>query len=478
MSKIGDTEFGIEVSIGFLGKVATAIVGLVGSIVAARIVGPTGYGVFSISMAITQFANNPFVGWAIAAKKRMTETDFNSNEVLGSVFIALGLMIGLGAPISYFLLSIISKSPIIPFAVPLLLVSTASYWCLNKFLSGSARFSLSFWSGTVSTLLQNTFKIALVIGGFGVWGIIGGTIAGPLLVTPLLVYWIGVRPSIPSLATLESVANYARWSVPNGFVGTALSRMDTVLLGLLATASAAGKYRVALQITMPAVFVSSVLRSGLMGRVSNLESRNKAWVGDLWNSLSYGSILAVPVFFGSLVLGETLAVTVFGTKYQDAGIFVIGLAFYRLISSQVGAYSAVISGLNRPDLQFKISFLSFVFNIALGILLWSVIGAAGIVIATGITAIVTYVATLLYLNQIMELNFIFTEPLIKQFFGGGVMASTLHILNKVVSIDGWVDLAAFLCLGAAIYFSIEISISSHFRKTALGIWNDICARYV
>jgi O-antigen/teichoic acid export membrane protein len=254
--------------------------------------------------------------------------------------------------------------------------------------------------------------------------------------------------------------------------------MDTVLLGLLATASAAGKYRVALQITMPAVFVSSVLRSGLMGRVSNLESRNKAWVGDLWNSLSYGSILAVPVFFGSLVLGETLAVTVFGTKYQDAGIFVIGLAFYRLISSQVGAYSAVISGLNRPDLQFKISFLSFVFNIALGILLWSVIGAAGIVIATGITAIVTYVATLLYLNQIMELNFIFTEPLIKQFFGGGVMASTLHILNKVVSIDGWVDLAAFLCLGAAIYFSIEISISSHFRKTALGIWNDICARYV
>jgi len=408
----------------------------------------------------------------------MTETGFDSAEALGSVLLVIGGTVALGGPLSYLVLSAVTQNPIIPLAVPLLFVTTSSYWSLNTFLSGDSEFSLSIWSGTVSTLLQSIGKILLVLWGFGVWGIVGGTLLGPLLVLPLLIRWIGVRPTVPSVATLRSIADYARWSIPNGFAGTALSRMDTVLLGLLATASAAGKYQIGLQITMPAVFISGVIGTGLIGRVSNLDSRDQEWTDDLWNSVSYGSILSIPIFFGSLMLGETVAVTVFGSDYRGAGIFVVGLALYRLFETQLTPFKAVIGGLDRPDLQFRISLFSFIFNVVLGLVLWRVLGGPGIVVATAITAALTYLLTLIYLRRITKLDFVVTIPFLKQLLSGGVMAVIIFGLRKTLPIGGWVELIVLVGIGGLVYSSLEVVLSPHLRSTALGIWDDFRAGQV
>jgi len=472
MTQIGDTDFGLQVGIGFFGKVATAVIGLVGSIILARAVGPAGYGVFYISMAIAQFCGNTLTGSATAAKKRMTESDFDSGEALGFVLLSIGAMAVLGGPLAYLFLEAVTENPTIPVAVPLLFVTISSYWSLNTLLSGMSNFSLSIWTGTVNTLAQTVAKLLLVLYGLGVWGMVGGTMAGPLLVLPILMRLIQVRPSLPSRETIRSIWEYAQWSVPNGLLGTALSRMDTVLLGLLATASAAGKYQVGLQITMPAVFISGVIGSGLMGRVSNLASRKREWIDDLWNSVSYGSILSIPIFFGSLVLSETLAVTVFGNDYRGAGVFVVGLALYRLFETQIKPFKAVLGGLDRPDLQFRISLLSFSLNVALGYGLWTVMGATGIVVATVITAAMTYGLTLWSVRRITTVEFVVTKPLLTQIFSASVMASVIYGLKSTVGLSGWEDVVLYLAIGGAIYGTLELFLSEHLRATALGIWND------
>ena len=476
MTAIGDTDFGVQIGIGFVGKVVTAVLGLIGSIVVARIVGPAGYGVFYISLSLSQFIENPITGWSTACKKRMTESDFDTAEAFGSVLLVIFITILVGGPITYFILDAIVDGHVIPIAVPLLFIAASSYWALNMFLSGRTNFSLSIWSGSLNTLIQIVGKVTLVVMGFGVWGMIGGTVIGPLVVLPVLFYWIGVRPSIPSWKSVKSIAAYARWSIPSGFLGTALSRMDMVLLGWLVTASVAGKYQVALQITMPAIFISNVISTGLMGRVSNLESRHQDWKDDLWNSLSYGSILSVPIFFGSLVIGEELAVTVFGGEYSGAGVFVVGLALYRLIKTQTAPFRSVISGLDRPDLVFTISLVSFVLNIVSGVGLWWVIGPTGIVIATALTSAVTYLMTVRYIRIITDIEFLRTLPFYKQIFSGIVMATAVYGAKEMIGTASWLTVIGCVVLGGLIYGGLEIALSPHLRATARGVWADFSSR--
>lgn len=478
MTDIGDTDFGVQVGIGFLGKVAMAAIGLVGSIVVARIVGPTGYGVFYISMAIAQFVENLMSGWAQACKKRMTEADFDAEEALGSVFIVIAAVVVVFGPLSYLLLALVTTNPVIPLAVPLLFTTISSYWALNTFLSGRENFSMSIWSGTVNTFVQIVGKIALVVAGFGVWGMLGGTVLGPVLVMPLIFRWIGVRPELPSRETLSSIATYARWSIPSGFLGTALSRMDTILLGWLVAAGAAGKYQVGLKLTMPAVFISGVIGTGLMGRVSNLESRGRNWSEDLWNSLSYGSLLSVPIFFGSLVLGEPLAVTVFGGEYAGAGVFVVGLALYRVVKTQLSPFRSVISGLDRPDLIFRVSLVSFVTNVLLGVGLWYEFGAVGIVVATVLTVLLNYAMTVGYVRRITEPGPLLTRPFRRQLLSGTAMAAIVFTLRSSFGIPGWPAVFGYLAVGGVVYGGMVVVLIPHLRVTARGIWEDFSAEYV
>lgn len=478
MTNIGDSDFGVQVGIGFLGKVATAFIGLAGSIIVARVVGSSGYGIFYISISISQFFENFITGWSSACKKRMTETDFDTGEALGSVLLAVGIIVSLVAPGSYIILRIVSQNQYIPIAVPLLLTTTSTYWAVNRVLSGRPNFSLSIWSGTVNTLLQTGGKVALVLLGFGVWGMIGGTLLGPILVFPIILYWIGVEPKIPSKESLLSIARYARWSIPNGFLGTALSRMDTLLLGWLATASVAGKYQVGLQITMPAVFISGVISTGLMARISNLESRHKDWLDDLWNSLSYGSILAVPIFFGSLVIGEELAVTVFSGDYRGAGIFVAGLALYRLVQTQSKSFKNVISGLDRPDIAFRISLIAFTLNVILGVGLWFVLDALGIILATVLTGFVSYFLTIRYVKTLADIKFIVTKPLQKQLVTGAIMALTVFALKKSFGTGRWFYVFIYVGVGAIIYGVVLYFWSPHLRSTARAICQDFRSSYL
>lgn len=475
---MGDTEFGVQVGIGFLGKIVTAAVGLVGSIIIARIVGPTGYGVFYISVAISEVFKNPVGGWATACKKRLTETQFDDAEALGSLFLVLGLMIVVFGPLSLVGLLAISENQVIPFAVPLLFVGSSMYWSFSVFLSGRRNFSMSVWSETVKTLVETIGKILLVVAGFGVWGMVGGTLFGTLLVVPLLLYFIQVRPRWPSWEAIRSIVSYAKWSVLQSSVGTALSQMDTILLGWLVVASVAGKYQVGLQLTMPAVFVSSVIQSGLMGRVSNLESRGEDWNDDLRNALSYGSVLAIPIFFGSLVIGEELAITVFGGEFSGAGVFVVGLALYRVLHTQTDSFNSVLAGLDRPDIIFWISLVSFVLNVLAGVGLWYVMGAVGIVIATVATAVVTYLLHVYYAHRVGELDVIFTSPFLRQVGAGVAMAAVVWAGKTWVGAGRWFSVAGLVAVGGLTYGVLLVVVSPHLRVTLRGIYDDFRREYI
>lgn len=476
---IGDTAFGVQVGIGFVGKVTTAVIGFVGSVVLARALGPGNYGLFYVTLSIAQFLENPISGWAEACRKRMTESGFDPGEAVGSVFLIIGLTAVVLGPLSASVLSIVASNPVTPVAVPLLFIPMATYWSLSKLLTGRSNFSMSVWGGVLSTAAKMSLMSGFVLAGFEVWGMVYGTALGTLLTAPIVFYWIGVRPTFPSKMSLVSIWEFARWSIPRGFVGTALQRMDIILLGWLVSAGFAGKYQVALQISMPAVFISGVIGSGLVGRISNLASRNNEWHSDIRNSLAYSSILAIPIFFASLVVGEELVTTVFGSEYAGGGIFLIGLAAYRLIRTQTSPWESAISGLDYPQLSFWISLCAFVLNIILGISFWYVYGAIGILAATVVTAGLGYTARVLFVHKLSTVDFVNSRPFLEQL--GAAIAMVLILVPTKFWLGGAgerLTLSLILGIGGATYAVILLVISGRIRKTAMAILNDFIEEYI
>ncbi|MEE6210317.1 oligosaccharide flippase family protein [Salarchaeum sp. III] len=471
---IADAAFGVQAGFGFAGKAATAVVGFVGSVVLARALGPSDYGLFYVALSVAAFFVNPVTGWATACKKRLTEPDFAASEAVGSLAVAIGVLGVVGVPVGYVVVDAVTANPVLPLAVPVLFVPLAAYRSSTTLLSGRANFALADWALVVETVVTTIAQVAFVLLGFGLWGMVGGAVTGALVVLPVVYRWLGVRARLPSRESLRSVVAFSKWSIPRGFVGTGLSQMDVLLLGWLAAASAAGNYQVALKVSMPATFVSGAITAGLMGRVSALAGRSGGdWTPDFRNALSTGSVLAVPIFVGSLVLAESIVVTAFGGAYAGAGAFLVGLAAYRLLETQTAPRGAVLGGLDRPDLGFWVSAAELTINVALGLALWYAYGPLGIVAATVVTQAFAYAANTLLVRGLTDVQVVVTRPFLAQLGAGAVMGGVVFAAKSSVGIGGWPAVVGVVALGAAVYFLVLFAVSTYHRETVRGICADL-----
>lgn len=472
---IGDSDFGLQVGIGFLGKIATVIVAFLGSVFLARILGPQGYGSFYLFLAVAAVLDNPVTGWARACRKRFTEADFPRDEAIGSLLISIVLVSA-----AIFLIALVG-SPLITsytgyqegwFLLSLLFVAKVSFSSFLVMLNGTEKFGSSSWVVAGRDVLRVLLQVGLVIIGLGVAGMIWGMSLAALLFTPILLYLIGISPSVPSKQSLREVWTFAKSSIPLGVVGTAKGRMDVILLGVLAGTASVGNYEIALKMTMPAMFLASVASSGLVGRVSDLQSRDRPIEGDVRQNLGYASVIAIPLFFGALTTGTPVVVTVYGSEFAVAGSYIAGLALYRLISSQRRILGATINGLGRPELNLRVSTFVFALNIALGVGLFYIVGPIGVVVATVVSASVGYgLRAYLVWLQLPALTLI-PRPLVHQLAGGLLMGVVVYTARELGSIRGWMSVVMIVAFGAAVYFVSLTLLSSPFRKTVQEVAKD------
>lgn len=475
MVSIGDTKFGVQLGIGVLGRVVMMLVAFAGAVILARELGPDGYGAFYLLLAIVSFLDNPVTGWANACRKRFTEEDFPAEQAVGSVLI--GVVVGAVAVA-------LAAAALAPFVIeftnqsngPLLLVAlfagVATYLGTLELLKASANFGASNWMMAGRDILRVIAQLSLVLAGWGVTGMVVGMVAANLIVAPIALALLGVRPALPTRDTFDQVWMFARSSIPNGVVGTAQNRMDVLLLGALASTGVVGNYEAAIRITMPAMFVAGVASSGLMGRVSNLRSKGEAVGVDVQNNLSYASLVAVPLFFGALTVGTPVIVTVFSNQYADAGAFITGLALFHLFRSQKSILAATLDGFDRPELNLRVSTGVFLLNVVLGVGLFFSYGPIGIVVATIVSEAVGYGARARLVHRLIPSVKLLPQPLYDQLTAGVIMAVVVFALREVFSLGRWEAVGGIVAVGGAAYFAALVAISEPFRETVRAVARD------
>ncbi|MFB6200927.1 MAG: lipopolysaccharide biosynthesis protein [Halorhabdus sp.] len=476
----GEADFGLEISRGVIAKFVMAVIGFAGAIVFARILGPTGYGAFYVVLTLVNVLDNPVTGWGTACKKRISETGFSTSEALGSGILGAALLpIGILPAVYLFhrYTEFYNLSGLfVPFGV--LFVSVCFFTVANRILSARANFSSAEWADTLRSVFTTPLQLGFVLLGFGAAGMVYGLAIATLLTIPYVLFRIGVRPAYPSRSSLASIASYAKYSVPNGFIGTAQSRVDILLLGALLTSAAVGEYQVAMQLTMAGTFIGGVASTGLMARVSEHWSRNNksATINDVTNSLGYASILAIPLFFGAAAMPNDLLLTVFGPQYGGVGMVLVGLAFFRALNMQSRQLGSTVAGFDRPDINTRIGLVGLVLNIGLGYLLLLEFGIIGVVAATIVSELVKYSILAYVVKQHLPEIPLFTRPLRHQLLSGGLMFVVVDRLHALTGVSWWGELLVLVGIGAGVYFAALTAISEPFRVTVKGVLSDALDR--
>lgn len=470
---VGEMDMGVEVTKGVAAKFTMAVLGFVGTIVFARLLGPTSFGGYYLLLSLVQLVDRPVGGWTEASKKRLSEVVSDDREVIGAqlLFNAVLLVVAVVGAIAF-------SGPLegytgLEASTVLFVVLFASlifFYPFNQFLTARGWIGRQTWIDTFRSLVTLGFQLALVLGGLGAAGMAYGLAGASIVCVPLSQYYLKVWPAMPTSETVRDVWSYARHSIPAYFVGKAYDRFDVLLLGLLLTPAAAGYYEVAAKLTLPAMFVATVASSGLMPKVSNLHSKGERVTTDVVNTLAFVSILAIPLFFGSLALAEKIVVTAYGADFRQAAPLLVGLAMYRVVRSQSSPLQSTINGLDRPDLNFRISALTLAFNVVTGtVLVWILRDPIGVIIATITAELLRYMAAAYVVKT--ELPGIELLPTLfrHQFVAGAVMFGAVLLLERTVTVASWLKLGAVVGMGAAVYFLALAGLNSQFQRTSRSI---------
>jgi O-antigen/teichoic acid export membrane protein len=467
-------NFGEQVGFGFVGRISTAVLGLAGTIVVARMTTPEVYGLYFLIYAVADAVNNPFGGWVEGCRKRITESQAPEDEIMGAYILGLILFTVIGV----ILIALAGEfgAQYIPIdglkkhwtVLTLLFIGLNLTQQTGMILSVRSNFGYHSWIDLLKTAVKYIGQIGLVLLGYDVGGLVAGTALGLIIVAPFPFQFIGVRPRLPTRTTVRQIWTFAKPKFPQSILDTMMGRIDTILIGVLATGVFVGYYNVALRISAPAVFITQLISNGAYGDISNLHSRGEAVAERLQDSTSYSSVLAIPLFFGALILGQEILVTAYEPKYADAGVFLVLIAFYRILITQEQVFSSAINGLDMPHTSFHISLIKFITNIIGSVSLFFIIGPIGVVVGSVIAQSINYILSVYAVK--MEVSSLTTvpKPLLHQFMSGGVMAVVIWGLRQVFLLRSWVSIITLVGVGAAVYGVVLLTISKHHRAT---LWN-------
>jgi O-antigen/teichoic acid export membrane protein len=468
-SESNSSLFANGVASGTLAKVFTAIAKFGSQIVFARLLGPNIYGAYHLLLSITHVIDWPISGWSGATKKRLSDGTTDENEIIGSVLLVNGIFLVVISLLIYlFRDRVIAYTAVdsAPFLVLLLVLHVIVLYPVLGIVLSQERLSRAMWIETAQAILALVIQIGLLQFGFDIFGLVFGLSSATFMVTLSNVRLIP-KPTRPTLATLRSLWEYAKFSSVSKLLGKGYDRFDILLIGALIGPTSVGYYEAAAVLAAPALFLSNVISSGVMPKISRLDSMNEAIKDTAEEALALSPYLAIPVFFGAIALSDVLVPTVFGESYEGGVILLPGIALYYVLKSLSSPLSEIINGLDEPRYNAKITATTLVLNIALGVPFGLRFGALGVVLAT----IASESARLLYLSWIASKYDIFVLSVLQGILVlcGGTMMILIHVYRELAGIASNFELSVIIIAGAVFYLGLSTTVSEELRGQLLAL---------
>ncbi|MCL4388998.1 MAG: oligosaccharide flippase family protein [Candidatus Marsarchaeota archaeon] len=410
-----------------IGKLASIIFLGLAFIALARLLGPTGYGIYTLALAVSGvFGSLSNLGISTALNKFIPEHIYNKDKhaiedllansffvtiVAGIIFSAISFMM------SGFIASAVFHNPSYTVFIELASISIlssmlfgASYSALLGFNKGKHIAAIT----TTQAVLQAVFAVVLVLLGMGpagpIIGLIIGTSAGFLYSVYLIYIKNHLRMFVkPSLKSIKKIFSFSLPIAASGALQSLSSNISLIVLGAFATAVVVGNFGVASRVNSLIDVISGSISVSLLANYSaTLASRKiSKKITKMFNyTIYYAVLLLAPILLFIAVLAKPFSYVAFSGVYTLAPLYIAIMAVGTLVGL-AGTYASTlfISAKRLKDYMLYNAVISVMQLILLPIIVPLFKGLGLVLLLYAITPIVTNILFIVKSAKLYKLGF-------------------------------------------------------------------------
>jgi len=440
----------------FLANVASSVLNFLAVVFFSRVLGAAILGIYFMFFSLVQVLNYIGNGGLSGATiKRISEGNRNSS-LLGASFlmrsvffsvIAIGILLCRNQ-----LTSFLHGDFTYPLIIILFLLQMSDL--IREVLQGIHRVGISAWVDFV----QQAGKIAAQVGlvGYGIVGLIVGLIAGILASIGCGYAYIRIRLSWPKYSDMCDLFRFSRFAYGNSVGGLVFDWIGILAIGFFLGSTAAAVYGVCWSISVMVLLFSQAISTALFPQVSRFHTmKNHSGIKDTLSiGLSYSPLLALPAFFGVIAVGGRFLSTVYGADFSSGALVLVVLMATRVIQSLQMVICRTLEGLNRPDIEFRITLLTVSINLVSMVFFIQWYGAAGGALSSLITISISLMLNAWMLHRIIPIEM--APPVFWIAGASVVMFIVVQALLRVFPQVTLISLAGIILAGVVVYCGIIV----------------------
>jgi stage V sporulation protein B len=417
----------------FAGNLAYTAITAVAGIFIARLLGPNGYGLYTLTFvvpsilllfvglgvntAVTRYVAYYISSGDVERAKSLTRTATSFLLLFGLLLSAVNFF---GS--SYFVDILLHRPQLIPY------VQVASLFIIGQTITQSSTSVFIGWGSMTKlsafTVLQAVLKLVLTVGlilaGFGVLGAVVGHLLSYLVegaLATLFLYLAHMRPwsrqSNTFLADTRMMVGYGFPLFAGSIVSGLASQYVTIILAAIATNAVIGYYQAAQNVTIAISVLSGAATNALFRSFAALDGLS----GDTSLAFSYAvryvSLVLTPIVFLLIAAAGPLFNILYGPSYSQ-GVVLLQLVALSLLPVSIGltVLSSFLNGIGKSRITMFVTLASAValavaalfFGVSLGL------GADGIMLAFLVSNLTLTVPGLVIARRYLGVR-LFLKPL-------------------------------------------------------------------
>lgn len=380
-------------------RISAQLVTMLVTIVLARILDPTHYGVISIVTVIITFLNAFVSGGfdsALVQKQNADDLDFDSAFVLSfSLSCVLYLLLFLAAPaVAGFYDMPVLRPVIRVMGLRLILASFNSIQ--QAYVRRSMKFRSFFWATLVGTVISGFAGVWLALIGWGVWALVAQYLSNVTIDTIMLFCIGGWHPRMRfSWERMKEIWRFG-WKVLLTTIAYTLEGdIRSLIVGKAFGAAELAYYDQGKK--YPATLVTNVsasINKVMLPAFSRLQDEPDELLRMFRRSISVGTFILTPLLLGMCGVAESFVYVVLTAKWAPCIPFIQILSISLLTRPLEDACHQALLSIGRSDVVLKcmatISTLAVIFVIIATFVLHSLIAIAWMQFLSTVVSLIVF----------------------------------------------------------------------------------------
>jgi O-antigen/teichoic acid export membrane protein len=438
-------------------KSITRLLGLLRTLVLARLLLPEDFGIIGIAMLtvsfVEMFTETGFSNALIQKKGAVDDyLDTAWTFSIGRSFLLFSVIFLLSPTIAHFFNAPASSSVVRVFAVTMVISASRNPGIIYfvKDLTLSRQFLIDISSFFVNTAVA----ISAAILYRSVWALVFAGIAGSLTLFVLSYLMYGYRPHLRfDKDKFRELLRYGKWISLSFALYYAISNGPSIMVGRLLGAASLGLYQMAYTIgNMSAAEISNLISAVTFPAYAKMQDDSERLKNAFLRVSGFVMLFTFPLTAGMLLLAPEIFTTVLGPRWMAAMPVARILCFNGLLLAMGSLTAAVFNAMARPDIPAKLQMTQISVLAVLLFPFCRIGGMEGAAVALAISFMVFVFGSFGFVFRLLGCRVMeFVHRGIIPFWGCLVMGLVILLLKHTLHFHTAANLALLVTCGSFAY---------------------------